>query len=54
MDKLVLYRIGLLEYAFEKSPYNFDIALALLKIYDGFGLSTSFNQFYLGLGLKGV
>ena len=29
-----IYRIGLLEYSLEKSPYNFDIQLALAKIYD--------------------
>lgn len=43
-DSNFIYRLALLEYAFEKSPYNFDIALALLKIYDNKGLSTSFNQ----------
>lgn len=46
LDKLVIYRIGLLEYALEKSPYNFDISLALLKIYDKHGLSASFNQHF--------
>ena len=25
LDSVVLYRIGLLEFALEKSPYNFDI-----------------------------
>eukprot|EP00347_Sterkiella_histriomuscorum_P023059 403336110 len=53
-DSNYLYRITLLEFALEKSPYNFDIALALLKIYDKQGLSTSFNQVVQSLGLKGV
>lgn len=43
-DSTYLYRIGLLQHALDLSPYNFDIALALLRIYDRKGLSTSFNQ----------
>ncbi|CDW74130.1 UNKNOWN [Stylonychia lemnae] len=54
IDALVLYRIAILEYALEISPYNFDISLALLKIYDTYGLSTSFNQIFQSLGVKGV
>jgi len=34
MTSKQLFRIGLLEAALEKSPYNFDISVALLKIYD--------------------
>jgi N-acetyltransferase B complex (NatB) non catalytic subunit len=33
-DEWVLYRIGVLEFALERSPYNFDIQLGLAKIYD--------------------
>lgn len=43
MDATVMFRMGLLESALERSPYNFDISVALLKIYDEHGLSTSFN-----------
>ena len=42
VDSLVLYRIGLMEFALEKSPYNFDIQLQLLKLYDSLGISPSF------------
>ncbi len=54
IDSLVLYRIGLMEYAMERSPYNFDIQIQLLKIYDSLGLSASFNAAMNGLNLKGV
>ena len=54
MDATVLFRMGLLEYALERSPYNFDISVALLKIYDEHGLSTSFNQHLHQMNLKGV
>lgn len=54
IDQWVLYRIGLLEYALEKSPYNFDINLQLVKIYDRYGLSPSFQQAFSNLGIKGV
>lgn len=54
LDSLVLYRITLLEHALELSPYNFDIQMQLVKIYDSLGLSISFHQNYSGLGCKGV
>ena len=38
----VIYRIALMEYAMELSPYNFDIQLALSLLYDKVGLSVSF------------
>ena len=38
----VIYRIALMEYAIELSPYNFDIQLALSLLYDKVGLSVSF------------
>ena len=53
-DEWVLYRIGVLEFALDKSPYNFDIQLGLAKIYDSQGWSTSFNHHFNGLGLKAV
>ena len=42
-EDLIMYRIGLLEYASGKSPYNFDIQLQLLKLFDQLGLSASFQ-----------
>jgi len=52
--KTVMYRIGLMEFAMERSPYNFDIQLRLLKLYDALHLSPSFNQAILNLNPKGV
>jgi len=54
IDNLTLYRIGLMEYALERSPYNFDIQLQLVKLYDQLGLSPSFQQGITNLNLKGV
>ena len=34
VDHVVLYRMGILEYALSVSPYNFDIQLQLVKLYD--------------------
>lgn len=34
VDTIVLYRLGLLEYALDISPYNFDIQMQLVKLYD--------------------
>ena len=42
INSTTLYRIGILELALEKSPYNFDIQLQLVKIYDMIGASPSF------------
>ena len=36
------------------SPYNFDIQLQALKCYDKLGLSSSYWDAYLNLGIKGV
>jgi hypothetical protein len=49
-----LYRIALLEYAFELSQYNFDIQLQLTLLYDKHGCSISFQQSLESLNLKGV
>ena len=49
-----VYCIGLLEYALRISPYNFDIQMALVRIYDRMGLSTSFAAAHKELDLKGV
>lgn len=54
IDQTVLYRLGMMEYSMEQSPYNFDIQLALLQLYDKRGLSISFNEALQNLGLKGV
>jgi hypothetical protein len=53
-DSVALYRISILEYALEKSPYNFDIQLQLLILYDQLGLSPSFQQALTSLNIKGV
>ena len=42
-QQAVIYRIGLMEFALERSPYNFDIQMRLLKVYDALHLSPSFN-----------
>jgi hypothetical protein len=46
--------MGLLEYALEISPYNFDINIALLKIYDMLGSSFHFTYAHSELDLKSV
>jgi len=50
----LLYRMSLLEHALDQSPYNFDIQMALVKIYDHYGLSISFQSAHANLNLKGV
>ena len=54
VSKLELFRTGVLEHALRQSPYNFDIQLALAKIYDSHGLCIQFKQAWNGLGIKGV
>ena len=49
-----LLRIGVLEHALAASPYNFDIQLALARIYDAHGLSIQYKQALEDLGIKGV
>ena len=49
-----LFRIGILEYALSLSPDNFDIQMALLKIYDSLGISLLFKQAHENLNMKGV
>ena len=44
----------MLEYAYDQSCYNFDIQLSLLKCFDELGLSTSFNESFNSLDVKGV
>ncbi len=43
-----------MEFALEKSPYNFDIQVQLVKLYDQLGLSPSFLAGMNSLNLKGV
>lgn len=43
-----------MEFGLERSPYNFDIQMRLLKLYDALNLSPSFNQAMIALNLKGV
>ena len=38
ISQVDLLRIGVLEYALSQSPYNFDIQMALVQIYDSQGL----------------
>lgn len=54
IDHVVLYRMGILEYALSISPYNFDIQMQLLKLYDSLGLSISLKQAFGSLNPKGV
>ena len=51
---LQLYKICLLEIAYEYSNYNFDIQLQLIKTFDSMGLSASFSEAYEQLNIKGV
>lgn len=51
---LQLYKICLLEIAYEFSNYNFDIQLQLIKTFDSMGLSASFSEAYDNLNIKGV
>lgn len=45
---------SLLEYAYKISPYNFDIVMSLVKLYDMLGVSNSFMTSHSDLDLKGV
>ena len=51
---LQLFKICLLEIAYEYSNYNFDIQLQLIKTFDSMGLSASFSEAYDQLNIKGV
>ena len=51
---LQLYKICLLEIAFDFSNYNFDIQLQLIKTFDSIGLSASFSEAYDHLNIKGA
>lgn len=52
--QLQLFKICLLEYNYEKSCYNFDVQLSLLKTFDTYGLSPSFIEAYDTMDIKGV
>jgi hypothetical protein len=47
-------KISLLEHNYQKSMYNFDAQLSLLKTFDRYGLSASFSEAYDTLDIKGV
>jgi hypothetical protein len=49
-----LFKVCLLEIAYEMSNYNFDIQLQILKSIDRLGLSASYSESYESLGIKGV
>ena len=53
-SQLDLFRVGLLEHALSLSPYNFDIQMALVKLYDSQGQCIQFKSALDGLGIKGV
>mmetsp|Transcript_8641 Transcript_8641/g.14628 ORF Transcript_8641/g.14628 Transcript_8641/m.14628 type:complete len:524 (+) Transcript_8641:690-2261(+) len=54
VSQLELFKICLLELAFEQSNYNFDIQLALMKSFERVGACTSYSESYDNLGIKGV
>lgn len=51
---LQLFKICLCEYNYEKSCYNFDVQLSLMKTFDKYGLSPSHSAAYETLDIKGV
>ena len=52
--KLDVFKICLLELAYESSGYNFDMQLSLMRSFERLGASSSFNESYSELGIKGV
>ena len=50
----MLYLVSLNEHALHLSPYNFDINMHTLKLYDKLGMSVSYQSAHQDLGLKGV
>lgn len=54
VSEVDLLRIGVLEYALKQSPYNFDIQMALVQVYDSNGLCVQFREALDGIGIKGV
>lgn len=51
---LDLFKVSLLELAYESSGYNFDMQLSLLRSFDRLGASSSYSESYNDLGIKGV
>ena len=51
---LDLFKICLLENAYETSCYNFDIQISLLKSFDRLGWTASFSESFSNLEIKGV
>ena len=49
-----LYLTSLNEYAMKLSPYNFDINMAQVQLYDKLGMSLSYQSAHQELDLKGV
>lgn len=49
-----LYLLAVNQHALNLSPYNFDIVMWQVKLYDELSMSVSFVQAYNDLGLKGV
>ena len=50
----MLYLASLNEYALQLSPYNFDINMNQIKLYDKLGMSISYQTAHNELNLKGV
>ena len=44
LSQVDLFRIGYLEHAIQASPYNFDIQLALTKLFDAHGLTIQYRS----------
>ena len=51
---LDLFKVSLLELAYESSGYNFDMQLSLMRSFDRLGACSSFSESYNDLGIKGV
>ena len=51
---LEIFKMCLLEQAYEASNYNFDVQLSLMRSFDKLGLCTSFAESYDTLDIKGV
>jgi hypothetical protein len=49
-----IFKICMLELNYEKSCYNFDVQLALLKTFDKNGFLSSFTEAYETMDIKGV
>lgn len=51
---LDIFKVIILEEAYSKSPYNFDIQLQLMRSFERLGINASYYESYAELGIKGV